>query len=206
MVVDNSADVLSRLSRLSLQPESSGGGEGAGFSLRAGEVLMREQGAVGLQVGDATASGKLALTSQRVLFVPEAGGGATVSVDLLSVVIHAQSSASEGRGGGIYLQVEVKPEAAEWGLAGAAEEGPEDGIETIELSLVPEDQASLGPLFDAFCECVAMNPDEGYLEEEDGEEEEGAPGFEVREAPREATERDDLNELLDGNPDRFADA
>ena len=167
-----------------------------------GEEVMKEQASVALSVGSngsVNTLGKVFLTTRRIVWISDDESACkSCSIDLLAVVIHAQASASEERDGGIYLQVEQKAEEGE-----AASED----LETLELVLTPRDQSSLGAMFSTLCDCVAMNPDQGYLDEEEEGEEGACAGFEIGHGAGAETEKEDLQELLENNdPERFADS
>lgn len=104
------------------------------FRLREGEDLVEEKCAFSISIGEskpAATLGKVIFTSQRVAWVPDDPTLCpTCSIDLSAVVIHAQSSASEEREGGLYLQVEVE-----------ADEGGDEETETLEVFLTPRDQS-----------------------------------------------------------------
>jgi hypothetical protein len=195
------AYIEDRLSRLTLKAESR---NGSGLEVDEGEEVMKEQPSVALSVdsnGSGNTLGKVFLTTRRIVWISDDESACkSCSIDLLAVVIHAQASASEGRDGGIYLQVEQKAEEGE-----AASED----LETLELVLTPRDQSSLSALFSTLCDCVAMNPDQGYLDldEEEGGEEGASASFEIGHAVGVETEKEDLQELLENKgPERFADA
>ena len=95
---------------------------------------MGSYDSVGLSLGSVSSQslGKLALTSKRIVWTPDdPSSGPACFIDLLKVVIHAQSSPSKGSKGGIYLQVEGEVEG----------EGEGEGAETTEVVLTPQDQS-----------------------------------------------------------------
>ena len=152
--------------------------------------MVKEQASVALSVDSegntyGNTLGKVFLTTRRIVWISDDESACkSCSIDLLAVVIHAQASASQERDGGIYLQVEQKPEDGETASG---------DLETLELMLTPRDQSSLSALFSTLCDCVAMNPDQGYLDEE--EEEDSCAGVEISQGMGLETEKDDLQEV-----------
>ena len=130
--------VADRLSRLGLSAGQSGAAaDGGVLQLRENEELLGERPSVGLSVGTESAGtqGKVSITSRRIVWVPDDPQScSSCSVDLSQVVMHAQSSPAEGRPGGVYLQVEAKPQEAEEGDG-------EGAVETLELVLTHQDQS-----------------------------------------------------------------
>ena len=130
--------VADRLSRLGLSAGQSGAAaDGGVLQLRENEKLLGERPSVGLSVGTESVGtqGKVSITSRRVVWVPDDPQScSSCSVDLSHVVMHAQSSPAEGRPGGVYLQVEAKPQEGEEGDG-------EGAVETLELVLTHQDQS-----------------------------------------------------------------
>lgn len=130
--------VADRLSRLGLSAGQSGAAaDGGVLQLRENEELLGERPSVGLSVGTESVGtqGKVSITSRRVVWVPDDPQScSSCSVDLSHVVMHAQSSPAEGRPGGVYLQVEAKPQEGEEGDG-------EGAVETLELVLTHQDQS-----------------------------------------------------------------
>jgi len=67
----------------------------------------------------------------------------------------------------------------------------------------------VGQIFSTLCDCVAMNPDQGFLDQEEGEEDCGegnGAAFFVSNGPASSAGDGDLQDLVRDDPDRFADA
>ena len=105
--------------------------------------------------------GDVTVTNRRIVFVPS-GDYTAVAWEYRSMVMHAVTSVDEGRKN-IFIQL-------------VTDEDDQEGEQDI-VSLVPVDQTTVYPLFEAINEMSALNPDEETMtddelvDDEEGDEE-----------------------------------
>lgn len=110
--------------------------------------------------------GTLYITTRSVHWLSDTDMGKGFKTAFRSITMHAVSRDTETFPHAcIYMQVESGESAGAY-----EEEEDEEADGTLELRIVPADAACLEAVFQALCDCAALNPD---ADDEDGDEEGG---------------------------------
>ncbi|KAI0048954.1 hypothetical protein FA95DRAFT_1490055 [Auriscalpium vulgare] len=105
---------------------------------------------------EATAKGTLYVIESALVFISAAGPG--FQIEYPAITLHAISRADAGPS--IYCQLDESVE----GDAAAADE---DASDMRELSIVPQNPASLEPIFEALSLCASLHPDPNLSDDDD---------------------------------------
>ncbi|KAJ3189549.1 hypothetical protein HK101_008915 [Irineochytrium annulatum] len=129
--------------------------------------------------------GEIRVTEEKLLFVQD-HNATSVAIDYPTIVIHAISRGENdpvARRPCIYCQlgsaVVVDERASELRgepTAKATEDSDaeEEGDETCEMRIVPDDAESLDAIYQALSECATLHPDPDYVDEDENDGDAGA--------------------------------
>ncbi|KAI8467187.1 MAG: regulator of volume decrease after cellular swelling-domain-containing protein [Monoraphidium minutum] len=204
------------------------GGEEVSAAFGDVEVAIGDEG---LSLGKGTCY----VTTRRIIWLATAAAAGApprrLALRFPQIIMHAVSNdAGSFPRACVYLQLDegsvdgdaptgVGGGAGAAGGSGSGEEGGDEGEEGVsaELRLVPGDAEAVEALFKAMCDCSALNPDSDN--EDDGQAElffdeaealAGLPAAErdallAARAEGALGVRDDIDELMQEDPDRFED-
>eukprot|EP00210_Caulerpa_lentillifera_P000854 g827.t1 len=152
------------------------------FHVLENEELRLELPSIELILGSKIHEGKgvLFLTTRRLVWLSEESMEKGYGIDYPSIIVHAISTDPELHDGRpcVYLQLEALEN---------------EDIEAV-MSLIPQDQFTMDEIFRVLSECSALNPDP-----------EGDSDSELELGGYTEEQRQDLEELLGDNPERFQD-
>ncbi|ERN17531.1 hypothetical protein AMTRI_Chr13g125690 [Amborella trichopoda] len=143
------------------------------FDHENGEELMHVEPEIALVFGTnpPESPGTLYISSKRVVWLSDLDRRKGYAVDFLSVSLHAISRDPEAYPSPcIYAQIETEAASGEEDDSDTSDTEPDRKFElskVTEMRLVPSNPSHLDTLFNVFCQCAEMNPDQ---DEEDGED------------------------------------
>jgi len=104
------------------------------------------------------ARGTLYVIASYLVFMSTSGRG--FQIPYPAITLHAISRAESGPS--IYCQLDESTSNPQEGSA-----NDDEAIDMVELSIVPQNQSSLDPIFEALSICAALHPDPNISEDED---------------------------------------
>ncbi|KAI5389224.1 hypothetical protein KIW84_074758 [Lathyrus oleraceus] len=137
-----------------------------------GEELMRVQPGVDIALANLPreSPGTLYITTKQVIWVSDVDKSKGYAVDFLSISLHAVSRDPEAYSVPcLYTQIETEADEDLNSDNSDSEESTQVHDLSIvrEMRLIPSDPTQLDSLFQVFCECAELNPDQNNEEQEE---------------------------------------